>query len=208
MQLLSKVAIVTIIIIAIAMGATLLLKKASVPSTVTASDAENFVLSDLYQHSPNATFTVLNVTGSTSNPGSWTVLVSATYNATKPCPAYETESFDYPGTNLAPVPNNIYVSDCAVHQIPSGQGGKIGIPVIAIATATSLNNSIINNYISTYGYSNVSANATFYPAYNSTSGLIGTFDNVWVIRYTASNSNSSVTALLDQYGVEKTVFTS
>ncbi len=200
MQLLSKVVIMAIIIIAIAVGVTLLSKQGSISNTVTASDAENFVLSDLYQHSPNATFSVLNVSRSVSNQGSWSVLVSAAYNSSKPCPTYLTESFDYPGTNLAPVVNNIYASNCTVHQVPSGYGGSIGMPVIAIATATSLNNSMINSYISSYGYSNVFVNATFYQTYNSTSVPPAKLDSVWVVNYTATNANYSVIAILDKYG--------
>lgn len=201
MQLLSKVAIITIIIVAIILVATFALKHSSIQSQVTASYAKEFVLSDLYQHSPNGIFNVINLSKSPSNPNSWVVVLSASYNSTKPCPTYLTETFNYPSTNLAPIINNIYASQCKVHQIPTNNGGIIGLSVMAIAEATSIKTPVITNYISTYTYNNTFVQANFYKTFNKTLKNINiNYNNIWIINYTATNANYSVYVILNKFG--------
>lgn len=201
MQLLSKVAIVTIILVAIAIVATFAFRHTTSQSQVTASYAKGFVLSDLYQHSPTGIFNVINVSKSSSNPNSWVIVLSAAYNSTKPCPTYLTETFNYPSTNLAPVINNIYASQCKVHQVSTTHGSNIGLPIMAIAEATSIQTPIVSNYISTYSYNNTFVHAKFYPSFNKTLNNVSVdFNNMWIINYTAINANNSVYVILDKFG--------
>jgi len=202
MQLLSKVAIVTIILVAIAIVATFALKHNTVQSQVTASYAKEFVLSDLYQHSPNGIFNVINVSKSPSNPNSWIIILSASYNSTKPCPTYLTETFNYPSTNLAPIINNIYASNCKVNQITTTtHGGSIGLPIMAIAEATSMQTPIVTNYISNYTYNNTFVKANFYTTFNKTlDNMTINLNGIWIVNYTATNANYSVYVILDKFG--------
>jgi hypothetical protein len=202
MELLSKVALVAIILIVIAVSVGVLLKHVSQPSNITASYAKNFVLTDLHQSTPSGEFTVLNVSG---GPNSWTVLVAASYNTTTPCPTYFTESFNYPSTNLAPTIDNIYISNCTVRQIPSSSGGDITLPVIAIGEATEQARSggdpLLLNYLQTYPFGSTSVKADLYSTYNSIlEGTRVTGSNIWIVNYTSTDANFSVYAILNSTG--------
>ncbi len=192
--------VVTIILIAIAITAVIVLKHNPVQSHVTSSSAEEVVLSDLYQHSPTGIFNIINVSRSPTKD-SWIIVLSASYNSTKPCPTYLTESFNYPSTNLAPIINSIYASKCKVYQVSTTHGGSIGLPVVAIAEASSIRDPVIVSYISTYSYNSTFVNAKFYPLYrrmlNNTSINLS---NIWIVNYTAKNANYSVYVILDKFG--------
>lgn len=209
MELLSKVAIVAVILIALSISAALLLRHSSQPSNITASYAKSFVLADLHQSAPTANFTVLNVSSGGTN--SWTVLVAASYNTTTPCPTYLTESFNYPGTNLAPTIDNIYISNCTVRQVPSSSGGEITLPVIAIGEATEQARSggdpLLLNYLQTHPLDSIYTRAYFYSSYNSiVEGTRVNGSDIWVVNYTSKDANYSVYAVLNSTGhLEKSI---
>ncbi len=202
MQLIEKVGIATVVIIIIALAAFLFKGNASSKSNINATQAEQFVLSDLYQSAPYANFTLLNISKTTNS--SWYITVSATYNASTPCPTYLVESFNYPSENLAPVVNNIYASDCTVHELINNATSGINIPALAIATATtqarSGEDTALYNYLSTYTYNATHAHATFFRT-NPFPSIFDQYGNdIWVVNYTASKSNYSLYVALSGAG--------
>jgi hypothetical protein len=203
MELITKVGLAALIIILLAFAVLLLKGPSNARPSLNATQAEAFVLTDLYQGNPSGNFSVLNVSPTANN--SWRITVGAIYNGSTPCPTYLTESFDYPSVNLAPVVNNIYVSDCTVHEVSQNGTPFIYVPAVAIAYVTSQAKSgadyVLHDYLSTYGYNSIHARAKFFAANPSPPLLSEYGKNLWVVNYTASTANYSVYVAISESGL-------
>jgi hypothetical protein len=195
MELLLKAVILAVILIVIAaVGFYIFTKAAS--TTLTRSEAVQTVVSDLGAKSPAANITVINVTNSSLGTRSWAITLRVTYNTTRPCPTLEIEVFDYPVTGLVPSLDNVYTSDCHLAQsLADAPYYVISSPYIAITRSYISNNTMIKDYVDTYGYNNTYVTATFV-ASNTTINLA----NAWLVRYRATNAKYSVYAILSQSG--------
>src|SRR5271157_5012392 len=132
MELLGRVAMIALIVIAIASAAFLLSTHAISPN-LTAPQAVQYVLSDMRASNPSANISVINVSPSTLKQGSWDVVLSVVYNASTPCPTLFIEGFDYPATGLVPSVDNLYTSHCVISGISIAPSYVISSPYIAIA---------------------------------------------------------------------------
>lgn len=201
MDLIGKVAIIVILLIVIA-AAGFLLFKHSTQTQFTAQEAKQVVLNDLKASNPRANITVINVSNSTLEKGSYNVVLSIVYNSTSPCPTLFIEEYDYPATGLVPSTDNLYTSDCIVYGLTNAPSYVIGSPEIAIAR--SYNQSVahnitqVTNYVNDFGYNNIITTASFYPDLNNTNThLSQSYYNVWLIKYHAAAANYSIYAVLD-----------
>jgi hypothetical protein len=200
MDLLERVAIIAVIAVLIiaAVGAVYYFVIApKVQKTLTASQAEQFVINDLKSGSPSANITVINVSNSTLKKGSYNIVLSIVYNATRPCPTLFIEAFDYPATGLVPSIDNLYTKDCIIYGISDAPSYVISSPEIAIARSynQSVNHGInqVTYYVSDYGYNNTAVTAQYYPYLNNTQTNLGkSYYNVWLVRYKAAAANFSV----------------
>jgi hypothetical protein len=189
MDLLTKVAVAVVALVVIAgIGFYVYSFFSARSAAPTELEAEQNVTRDLMLHNPNADVRIINVTPSALKSGSWDIVVSVVYNATRPCPILFIESFDYP-LSLSPTPINNYTEfrnttskGCLIHGSPSEPSYVtdyvISSPYAAIAESYSSGIAPVVNYVMDYGYSstNVTANIS---------------DNVWLIRYKAPAANYS-----------------
>lgn len=185
--------IVAVIIIIVAIGALFFLVSSGVfAQQVTQGQAQTLVLSDIQNSNPGAIVNITNVTTS-QYAGSWHILASVILNATSPCPSYFIYSFDYPKYGFVSRIENTYTDNCAIY----GQGNSsiIGSSSAAITRSYDINASRIMQFIRQYGYTSVITHAM----YQSSVNYLGRdYTNVWIVNYTAPNTNSSVTALITQ----------
>ncbi|MGC8479600.1 MAG: hypothetical protein ACP5M9_02950 [Candidatus Micrarchaeia archaeon] len=202
MDLLSKTAIIAVIFILIVF-LLYYLQSAGVFGSyiVTKAQAETLVLNDLQNTFQGAQINITNVSAS-QYQGSWHIIASVVQNATTPCPDYGVYSFDYPKYNFVYKVENIYTQNCVLYQKGLNQGDIIGSYPAAITQSYDANISSINNFVSKYGFSNVSVTAKYF---NTTVYEGKKYKEVWVIDYTALKSNYSVYALL--YGSNGSVAT-
>jgi hypothetical protein len=194
MDLLSKAIIAAVIIVIIIFAGYFAISHVSFGQQVTEAQATSLVLHDLQNSNPSAVINITNVTPS-QFPGSWHILASIVTNATSPCPTYLIYSFDYPKYGFVSTVDNIYTSNCTVHGITPGKGYIIGAYPMAITESYLKNVSVVNNFISRYGFNNVVVTATYY---NSTTFSGESYHGVWLVDYTAPNSNQTVEVLLSQ----------
>jgi len=201
MELLAKAGIIAIIIaIAVLVVGVFLIPNTFVPP-VTARQAEEIVLSDLYAQDPNAIITVINVSQSSLEASSWTVVVTIVHNATRACPTLVLESFDYPAVTFVSSRENTYTQACYIYNLINAPSYIISSPYVAITKSFTLSNTTIMDYVNTYGYNNTVVYANFYTTLNEThTPLNETFHNLWLVNYTASGASYSVIALLNQSG--------
>jgi hypothetical protein len=116
MELLAKVAVVVVVLIAIAGVGFIVYNFIANPATpLTADQAAQVVVRDLKLHNPSANISVINVTPSTLKSNSWIIILSVIYNATRPCPTLFIEGFDYPATGLIPSVDNLYTENCTIY---------------------------------------------------------------------------------------------
>lgn len=200
MDLLGKSAVAAAVVLVILLAAYFLFLKNPFTQPVSKSQATSLVLSDLYNTYPGADINITNVTQS-QFPGSWHIIASVVTNQTSPCPSYSVYSFDYPQYHFVPRVDNVYTAynasggQCLVYGFTQGSGYIIASYPVAIARSYTLNVSNVTQFIQGYGYANVSVNATYR---NTTTLGTGTFNDVWVVHYTAPSTNSSVYAILTQ----------
>ncbi len=203
MELITKVGLAALIIIFIALAALLLKGFQHPRPALNATQAKNIVLADLYQGNPSGNFTILNVSPSAND--SWRITVGAIYNGSTPCPTYLTESFDYPSVNLAPLVNNIYASDCTLHEISQNGSPFIYVPALAIASATSQArsgaDSVLKNYLSAYGYNSTHTLAKFFTANPNPPSLSVYGKDLWIVNYTARAANYSLYVAISESGL-------
>ncbi len=178
--------LVLVIVIAVVAGLLFIVFNRQVTTgPVTEAQAEQLVLSDVNATNPGALVTIINASPSTLESGSWNIVLSVVYNATRACPTLSIEDFDYPATGLSGATINNYTSNCIIYGISSAPSYVISSPYIAIAR--SYNSTIAKNYVTTYGYSNTQVHARFYSSLNSTSTPLNqTLASVWIINYSAT----------------------
>jgi hypothetical protein len=208
MDLLGTVAIIAIVLIIIFTAGFVLLKN-NTEKQLSSAQAVQFVLNDLKASNPNANITVINVSNSTLKKGSYDIVLSIVYNASKPCPTLFIEGFDYPATGLVPSVDNLYTKNCIIYGISSAPSYVISSPQIAIARSYNQGISQITNYVSTFGYNNTMVTARFYPYLNDNATNLGqSYYNVWLIKYKAKSINYSVYAVMDSSGTVIANYTS
>jgi hypothetical protein len=204
MNLLVKIAIATIAVIfvlGIVFGAVLVLYH---PSTtpLTSAQAEALVLKDVQQEYPNAVFNVISISRSNLTKDSWNVVLDVVYNSTKPCPEVMTEGFDYPAVTLVPSDEVLYASACKVYGYGYAPDYVISQPYIAMDRAFESGNSSIINYISSHGYNNTNAYASFYRTANPFLLSLGiNSTRMWIIKYNATDTKSVLYAAMSGTGV-------
>jgi hypothetical protein len=201
MELIEKVAIIVVVLVIIFSGVFLFIKHSS-SSKPTAAQAEQFVINDVKQANPSANVTVIDVSNSTVESGSYNIILSIVYNATRPCPTLFITEYDYPATGLVPSLDNLYVGNCKIYGLnPSLSGYDISSPEVAIAQSYSKNITAVTNLVSTYGYNNTYVTAMFYPTLSSNqTALDQNFSNVWLIKYSATNADYSAYVVLNSSG--------
>lgn len=200
MDLLGKVAIGVVLLIVIFSGGFLLFTH-SIQNKLTSAQAVQFVLNDLKQENPNANITVINVSNSTLEAGSYNIVLSIVYNATRPCPTLFIDEFDYPATGLVPSVDNLYTKKCIVYGLSDAPSFVISSPEIAIASSYNRSVPEVIDYVSAFGYNNTNVHAKFYPYLNQSATNLGkSFYNVWFISYKATNANYAVDVVLDSSG--------
>ncbi len=200
MDLIGRVAIIVVLLV-IVFSAAFLIFKHGTASQLTPAQAVQFVKNDLRDTNPGANISVISVTNSTLEKGSYNIVLSIVYNATRPCPTLFIEGFDYPATGLVPSVDNLYTSKCVIYGLSDAPSYIISSPEIAIARSYTQNVSQINDFVNAYGYNNTVVTAAFYPYLNSTTTHLGqSFYNVWLIKYSAASAKSSVYVVLDSSG--------
>jgi len=194
MGLLSRAVIAVVIIVIILALVYLAVKYFGIGTHVTEAQAVSLVVSDIQNSNPGALINVTNVTAS-QFPGSWHILMSVVLNATSPCPSYYIYSFDYPKYGFVYRVENNYTSNCVVYGLIQNKSYIIASFPVAIVRAYSFNAS--KSFISTYGYQNVSAKASFYNKL-LIKGI--NYTNVWEVIYNAPNANHTEYVFLTQSG--------
>lgn len=208
MDLLSRVAVLAVIIIIIA-GLIFLFIKQNFGNTLckpplSSDRAVQCVLSDLEASNPSANISVVDVSQSKISNSSWNIVLSVVYNGTKPCPTLFIEAFDYPATGLVPSVDNLYTRNCIIFGLPSESPyfNSSRSPYIAIVRSYNQSNPSITNYVSAHGYDNVIVHAKFYSYLDlNTTHLGKQYYNVWLINYSATNAQDSDFVVMDSSGV-------
>jgi len=200
MELLGRVAMIALIVIAIASAAFLLSTHAISPN-LTAPQAVQYVLSDMRASNPSANISVINVSASTLKAGSWDVVLSVVYNASRPCPTLFIEGFDYPATGLVPSVDNLYTSHCVVYGLSTAPSYVISSPYIAIARSYNQSFMPVTSYVDGFGYNNTQVHARFFSSIGMTSTpLQRNFTSVWLVNYTARDATYSEFAVMSSSG--------
>ena len=135
------------------------------------------------------------------------------YNSTKPCPTLFIEAFDYPATGLLPSVDNLYTDKCFIYGLSSAPTYVVSSPSIAIVK--SYNNRFfptievmpLAEYINTYGYESMTVHATFFNTLGkSMTPFNETFNNVWLVNYTATGADYSEFVILDSSGTPEKAY--
>ncbi len=200
MELLGRVAIIAAVVIVIA-AVAFLLSSHVISGALTSQQAVQYVLSDMRASNPSANITVINVSASALKAGSWNIVLSAVYNASKPCPTLFIEDFDYPATGLVPSVDNLYTSHCVIYGISTAPSYVISSPYIAIARSYNQSFAPITAYVRAAGYNNTFVHARFFSTLNySATPLNENFTSVWLINYTAKSANHSEYVVMSSSG--------
>lgn len=195
MSLLVNVLVLAVILIII-LAAVFLFKQQIFPSSITEQQAESLIMSDLQNANPGANLTVINATPSQFS-GSWHFVVSTVLNATSPCPSYYIYSFDYPKYGFVYRVVNDYTSGCNIFVVGNNSTYALTSYPVAITRSYALNISQIRAFVNTYGYNNVSTSAQFL---NKTTIAGTTYNDIWLVRYSATKAAYSVYAALSELG--------
>jgi hypothetical protein len=196
MDLLAKAIVVAIVIAIVIASAYYLLRQPTTPQ-ITKAQASSLILDYLKNNYPGASVNITNVSSSIY-PGSWYILASVISNATTPCPSYSVLSFDYPQYGFVSRTQNNYTGNCIVNGFAGNHSSYIvASEPVAIALSHELNTTMVNSFIASAGYGNVSVHATYYPSINYGSAV---YKNVWLVDYTSGRMSYSVQMLLSQIG--------
>ena len=200
MELISKIAVFVILLIAI-FGIAYVLSQHLNQSALTSNTVEGYVIKDLQQQNPNSSIKIINVTPSSIESGSWDVVVRLISNSTRACPTLLIEGFDYPAMTLLPSLYNKYVGNCVISGSAYSSSYVVGNPAVAITEVYEQKNPAMMGYLNQYGYNNTHVGAKFYYTLNDSTLPINTsMHNAWVITYNAVNANYSLYAVLNQSG--------
>ena len=159
---------------------------------ISKSDATTLVYHDLQNSFQNSIINITNVTPSEYS-GSWHIIAEVIQNATSPCPDYSVYSFDYPKYNFVYKIENTYTQNCVIYENGVNQSSIIGSYPAAITKSYDMNITLIKNFVYKYGFYNVTVHAAYLKLLNN-SGK--TYSNVWIINYTAPNTNISAHVLM------------
>ncbi|MDE1855892.1 MAG: hypothetical protein KGH49_01505 [Candidatus Micrarchaeota archaeon] len=196
MNLLTRVVIAAVIVAIVLVGVYFVLQEAHLGQQVTKQQAVALITNYLQNKAQNTVVNVTNVTASVY-PGSWHVIASVTFNATSPCPSYAAYSFDYPQYGFVQRVQNNYTSHCVIFGLLQNRSYILAAAPLAIARSYNLSIPSINGFVGRYGYNNVVVHANFY---NSIILLSKTYENVWLVNYSAPIANYSVYAAITQSG--------
>lgn len=200
MELLARVGIISVIVIVIASVAFLLLQQ-SLSGSVTSPQAVQYVLSDMRAINPTANISVIGVSPSTLKSGSWSVVLSVVYNATRPCPTLFIEAFDYPATGFVPSVDNLYTTRCVVYGLSVAPSYVISSPYIAIARSFNQSPPVLTGYVGSYGYNNTQVHAAYFANLGANATpLRQPFQNVWLMNYTAKYATYSAFVVMSSSG--------
>jgi hypothetical protein len=189
MDLLEKVGIIVVILVVV-FSAVFLLMQSGKKSQLTAAQALQFVINDVRAASPNANITVVSVSNSTVQKGSYSIVLSVVYNATRACPTLFIDMFDYPAFSLSNSTENLYTygnqSMCTINGLVNSSTSTylIGSPYVAIARSYSSKIPQIMNYVKRFGYNNTNVDASYYSNLTNTH-LPNNYYNAWLVRYNA-----------------------
>lgn len=196
MELLGRVAIAALILIII-FGSAIVIYRYTIgkPGVLTAAQAGQAVLNDLQLSYPNATVTIVNTSKANSSSPSWNIFVSLVYNATSPCPTVYLDEYTYPAFNFVPTVANLYTKGCIIYGLSQTSlpyyTYLITSPEVAIAKSYNASFPAVLRYVETYGYQNVRVHAVHYSLLNGLPFTNETFNNVWLINYTALGADES-----------------
>jgi hypothetical protein len=199
MDLLLKVAILVVVLIVIFSAIFLIFTRSTQTGPVTEAQAQQLVLNDVKSSSPNATVAVISTSPSPSEANSWVIVLSVVYNATKPCPTLFIAGYDYPAFGLAPSNYTEYTNKCVIYGLSTAPTYVISSPEIAIAKSYNSSAPELVNFVDDYGYKNVNVYATFYTNF-APPALNQSFNNVWLVNYTASAAPYNQYVVLGQSG--------
>lgn len=213
MELLFKTAILVIAIIIIIAAAFLLVTLfTGSGSGFTEAQAVSLIETDLKQHYPSGVIAILN-TSPSQHEGSWDIVARIIYGQETACPTVMTESFDYPATgllNASTVYSNYSNGMCHVYAGMANSAG-LGSSIVglwAIAIATPLNQSFapLVQFVDSNGYSSIRAHAGQAMYADATNMITSNQINVtstsvvWLINYTATQTNSTLHVYMDTSG--------
>lgn len=192
MNLILKVFLIAVVLIAIIAAATTVLSK--VPKQISSAQAIANVTNYIETSYPGAVVNVTSINAS-QYQGSWSIVASVIINGTRPCPSYFIYSFDYPQYGFVSRLQNNYTSNCVINGIQNGQAYKITSYPIAIVRSYDLRIPQVVNFITKYGYNNVVVTAKYF-----SSIMLGmqNYSGVWLVNYTTPNSNSTVQVAINQ----------
>ncbi len=207
MDLLEKVGMVGIIVVilVLAFNAVSLLMQGSKSPQPTAAQAVQLVINDVKATSPNANITVVSVSNSTAQKGSYGIVLSVAYNSTRACPTLFIDEFNYPAFSLSNSTDNLYTygnaNKCIINGLVNSSTTPyvIGSKYVAIARSYSSDIPQITSYVNRYGYNNVNVNASYYSNLTN-SHLAQNYYNAWLVRYKAAAANYSEYAVIDSSG--------
>jgi hypothetical protein len=204
MDLLEKVGVIVIVLVVVSSIVFLLLQNGKNPQ-LTASQAVQLVINDVRATNPNANITVVSVSNSTVQKGSYSIVLSVAYNSTRACPTLFIDMFDYPAFSLSNSTENLYTygnaNRCTINGLVNSSTSTyvIGSKYVAIARSYSKNIPQITSYVNSYGYNNTDVDASYYS--NLTNAhLANTYYNAWLVRYKASAADYSVYVVIDSSG--------
>lgn len=204
MDLLGKVGIIVIILVLVFSAAFLLLQGEK-STQVTAAQAVQLVINDVRATSPNANITIVSVSNSTAQKGSYNIVLSVAYNSTKACPTLFIDMFDYPAFSLSNSTENLYTygnaNKCSINGLVNSSSSTyvIGSKYVAIARSYSSNIPAIMNYVGKYGYNNTSVNASYYSNLTN-SHLAKSYYSAWLVHYKAKAADYSVYVVINSSG--------
>ena len=170
MDLLGRVAVIAIVAIIIIAGgqrAVFLLSRVDHSPLIYARTGCATSFSTIVKASnPNANITVINVSNSTAQAGSYNIVLSIVYNATKPCPTLFIDLFDYPAFGLSNYTGNLYTYAMQTDAPYTGfqfmsASYVIGSPKLAIARSYNQGIPLITTYVTTFGYNSVFVTSRF-----------------------------------------------
>lgn len=207
MDLLVKVGIVALVLIAIFAGALIFRYAVANTAPLTAAQAQQDVQRDLSLAYPNASINIINVSASPQSQNSWNMVVSLVFNATRPCPTMYLEEINYPAFNFVLTPANLYTQHCVVYGLSSSSlpyyTYLITSPEIAIAKSFNSSFPALVVYVNTYGYNSTDVYAKHYPVLvlsNEISQTNNNFQDVWLINYTNTRAPHSEYVVLNSTG--------
>lgn len=200
MELFARVGVIAVLVIAIA-ALAFIATGHGISAPLTQDQAVQYVLSDVRSNNPAANISVIAVSPSVLKAGSWDIVLSVVYNATRPCPTLFIEAFDYPATGFVPSVDNLYTTRCVVYGASTAPSYVISSPYIAIARSYNQSFAPITDYVGAFGYNNTQVRARYFANLNeSETPLQRPFQNVWLINYTARYATYSEFVIMTASG--------